>query len=305
MQPEWQEAQRRSRDVGGLLQKRSRGWGADLKHCLIHVATSTATFTAVLSGAQYAGWRWGVSCATPLLGTACGAIGVGAASVCAGCASLATQRYLEMSSRLRGDDLWMCVEGVAAAPRAIDVLIYLTVGLLLYKRTSQFRNVMPSSLLCPGAYASKSIAAGPRYATENERKAIRALFNKHGCHHCGTKTAEVIADHQPPTATLEPNLRLLQIADGVGFGRYMRKFLGWANVRMDPPVQRFFPQCRDCSQRQSAAVRTRPRGGASHTRSRGNALVMHVAAVRLHHFAGAFVGVHHYLPIDCMSALGQ
>ena len=84
----------------------------------------------------------------------------------------------------------------------------------------------PSTLL-PGPNARESIPAHRGRPTAEEQRQVNELFNKHGCHTCGTKSpgtksGNAIADHQPPQALDEP--------------------------------KKFFPHCIDCARRQGGEV---------------------------------------------------
>jgi hypothetical protein len=54
-----------------------------------------------------------------------------------------------------------------------------------------------------GSLARESLpAAGSAYATDVQRAELRMLFRRYGCHHCGKRFGQVIADHQPPNKTV-------------------------------------------------------------------------------------------------------
>jgi RHS repeat-associated protein len=82
----------------------------------------------------------------------------------------------------------------------------------------------------PGRFATSAgrlPANGAGYASDSIRKRIAAFFKLYGCHTCGTKIGQSIADHQPPNAF---NLKGL--------------FRQW-----------FYPQCVGCSPRQGNEVK--------------------------------------------------
>jgi hypothetical protein len=58
-------------------------------------------------------------------------------------------------------------------------------------------------LRAQGSLARESLpAAGSQYATDVQRAELRMLFRRYGCHHCGKRFGQVIADHQPPNKTV-------------------------------------------------------------------------------------------------------
>jgi hypothetical protein len=62
-------------------------------------------------------------------------------------------------------------------------------GLIAFKvLVGRCRNMMPSNVIRPGAWARASIPArGSKYANETEANLIKDLFKQYGCHHCGTR----------------------------------------------------------------------------------------------------------------------
>eukprot|EP00803_Ostreobium_quekettii_P001523 evm.model.scf_1615.3 EVM.evm.TU.scf_1615.3 scf_1615:19346-20999(-) len=185
---QWKEARRSLREFGGLMRQEVEKLGASLKPYILHAATSSVAYTVALAAVQYTGCLCRVSCATPILGSVGGAVGVGAASLCAGQVSLMTHRYLEMESRLKGENLWGRVKKVSMKARREDLIVDAAMGLALFKLLGgRFRHMMPSNLLHPGVFASESIAAvrGTNYASKPEKAEIKRLFEKYGCHHCG------------------------------------------------------------------------------------------------------------------------
>jgi hypothetical protein len=78
-------------------------------------------------------------------------------------------------------------------------------GFLLGPKKPQ---VKPSTLK-PGPFAKESIPGHRGRLTAEEQRQINELFQKHGCHTCGTKTpgtksGNAIGDHQPPQALDDP-----------------------------------------------------------------------------------------------------
>jgi RHS repeat-associated protein len=88
----------------------------------------------------------------------------------------------------------------------------------------------------PGPNAGSSVPAGPGATPTREQQGqINDIGNSTGCHTCGatdpgTKSGDWVGDHQPPT-------------------------------KLNPPgnPQRYYPQCKDCSNQQGGRVRWLPR----------------------------------------------
>jgi hypothetical protein len=83
------------------------------------------------------------------------------------------------------------------------------------------------SALKPGPHAKESIPGHRGRPTAAEQKRINELFERDGCHTCGTKdpgtrSGNAVADHQPPQALGEP--------------------------------KEFFPHCLNCARRQGGQV---------------------------------------------------
>lgn len=130
------------------------------------------------------------------------------------------------------------------------------------------------------------MGATGKYASSQQRDVLRQAFQKAGCHSCGAhcldrqvavptrlrvyraallqrgarsssgnhsaaragrRVGQFVADHQPPNH----NVKLALEARGVQ---------GWLLRRWPSALaQKFYPQCRQCSQLQAAAVRTKTR----------------------------------------------
>ncbi|KAL2651554.1 hypothetical protein R1flu_019682 [Riccia fluitans] len=78
-----------------------------------------------------------------------------------------------------------------------SLLLNALVGVCAFKVLGgRFHNLMPSNVIHPGALHSVSIPArGSKYANDIEQTLIQDIFKRHGCHHCGKKAGECIADH--------------------------------------------------------------------------------------------------------------
>lgn len=106
-----------------------------------------------------------------------------------------------------------------------------------------------------GAIAHESLpAAGVDYATGGSRRELLRFFRRDGCHHCGTRRGyDVIGDHMPPNKhvkELQATARRLPLR--LPGARPLARAVG---LPTGPPRQRYYPQCRACSQRQAGAIR--------------------------------------------------
>lgn len=139
-----------------------------------------------------------LSCATPLLASAAGCLGVGVASALAGQASLSARHAMAARS----------AQGGGPAPpapppplwRRRDVLLDAALGVALFKAMGgRYRALLPSDLVRPGACAVESLPApGSAYAQGTSKGELIRLFRRDGCHHCGSKRGRVVGDHIPP-----------------------------------------------------------------------------------------------------------
>jgi hypothetical protein len=251
-------------------------------------------YAAGLAAAQGLGSALRISCATPVAGPLGGLLGVGFASALAGQASLKAQRVrAEGLGRglLDPGALW---KGV----RRQDIVADAVLGIAAFRvMGGRFRSVMPSDLTKVGALARESMpAAGMQYATDEKRRELARFFRRDGCHHCGTRHGPVVGDHMPP------NKHVAEAADAArrrtrwGWlgvtalqrSKAARRVAGAMGVPLGPPLQRYYPQCRPCSQKQAAAVRN----NRSH-------LVFHEVLHRggastAWHYAGVLVGLRHF-----------
>jgi hypothetical protein len=152
------------------------------------------------------------------------------------------------------------------------------VGLLTYKITctSNFISLSPSSYTARGSFARVSIPASPppgggsggsfAYATTSQRYCIEKLGRLFGCHTCGSRelftNTNIISgssggpkfhgDHIPPISVAK------QLND-----RWYRKLLGLS------VSQRFYPQCKSCSNTQGGLLSRAVNAGHRNLRSVG------------------------------------
>ncbi|EIE18854.1 hypothetical protein COCSUDRAFT_59782 [Coccomyxa subellipsoidea C-169] len=211
------------------------------------------------------GFALRVSCATPVLGPALGMSGIGLSSILAGEAS---RRF---GSHLRGETRRHRSAQAVAQDAALDAIMGITLFKLMGGR---FRNLMPSSLLRPGACAVESLPApGSEYASQMAKGELKRLFHRDGCHHCGRRNGRVIGDHIPPNKLMHgpagTQKAIQQITSSLGFsessskapfsrlsGKLGQILMGKGRVRVAGPArQRYYPQCALCSGKQSNVVR--------------------------------------------------
>ena len=256
-------------------------------------ASASAAFVVTARAAR-AAHAAGVSCATPVLGAAWGVASVGAASALAGqCASLALgartvddprASFLRAATSLRGGGV---PEEEDPPPPPIPSRgrrRRMRSGAVLYaaaSRPSGLRTALPSDVSHPGALARRSMPSnGAHYATDAQRKTLALWMRRDGCHHCG-------ATRGPSSATTCRRTRRRSGAArrrrGRGRGRWTTR--AWNFLRM-VPKQRFYPQCRLCSDLQSVAVRTGRK-----------TLVMHRGGLVAGMAVAGAVGARHYVMV--------
>jgi hypothetical protein len=171
------------------------------------------------------------------------------------------------------------------------------VGLLTYKITctSRFISLSPSSYTARGSFARVSIPALPdsggsfTYATTSQRYRIEKLGRLFGCHTCGSRelftNTNIIGssggpkfhgDHIPPISVAK------QLNE-----RWYRKLFGIS------VSQRFYPQCRTCSNTQGGLLSRAVNAGHRNLRSVGGGQesYFHGRRLRLSHMTGGIVAV--------------
>ena len=138
---------------------------------------------------------------------------------------------------------------------ATDLLLSSLSSVVVFRALGgRFGSVLPSHLLCPGAFAREWLptSRGMQYANEKEREMIQSLGKRHGCHSCGRRrVSSFVSDHQPPTKLVtESETGMLS--------------------------QRLYPQCNSCSQQQGGVLR----GNGKYS---PKAIRTHVSSLRPHH----------------------
>ena len=179
---------------------------------------------------------------------------LGAGAVCAGSA-LASLSVASVASLLTQHEM-----------NAKDMYISTAGGVFVFKVFGgRFRSVLPSHLFRPGSFAASSLPArGTCYAQAHEKDAINLLGKQNGCHTCGRKSGDFVADHQPPNSLSIPG-----------------------------QAQRFYPQCRPCSNLQGSLL-SRITGRSRRRLSSSQAVVTHCSTLRLYHL---FLPVPLILPL--------
>jgi len=175
---------------------------------------------------------------------------------------LQVSRSMNMAARL-GEDVDRVPQRVKYSEKELvrDALV----GLAVFKFAGgRFRSILPSDVRFPGALARATVPArGADYATHAAKQKLVTLYRRWGCHHCGKKSGRVIGDHMPPNISAHGNTkgRLGPVnwqEPGEALNRLARQCVDalpnqWLRnrLRVDPPSQRFYPQCEDCSLKQS------------------------------------------------------
>lgn len=227
-------------------------------------AASASAFVITARVARRAAYAAGVSCATPVLGTLWGIASVGGASALAGQVARTVLEWPN-GSVPQGVPGWggMTLGGLrrpletlhgtkqfenAAGVEAVKDAIFGSLAYAVLGRGVQ--SALPSDISHPGALAWRSMPSnGAHYATESQRRTLAVWLRRDGCHHCGSRVGKVVGDHMPPNKMAFGSAAAAQAARE---GSWKTKL--WNFLRM-VPKQRFYPQCRPCSDVQSAAVR--------------------------------------------------
>ena len=148
----------------------------------------------------------------------------------------------------------------------------------------RLRELLPSDLRYPGAMARESLRApGREYASDTARRELGVLFRRYGCHTCGTRAGDFVGDHMPPNKVVHGTPHRGGLFRRGVQGVYQRAIYGglWKGKR-----QRYYPQCRPCSQHQAVAVQRNIKVLKVHAGFLGPALLVG-AMVALRHFGGA------------------
>ena len=160
-------------------------------------------------------------------------------------------------------------------------------GLLTYKTIfrSNFISLSPSSYTARGSFARIGIPAPPNfnYATKAQRAKLERIGKWWGCHTCGSRMIfsnmsknKFNGDHIPPVSVAK------QINS-----RWYRKPFGWK------VSQKFYPQCRNCSNKQGGLLSSAVNAGHKnlHSVGGGQESYFHGRRLRIGHLTGGAVAV--------------
>ncbi|KAL3790821.1 hypothetical protein HJC23_004722 [Cyclotella cryptica] len=165
-------------------------------------------------------------------------------------------------------------------------------GLLTYKTIlrSHFTSLSPSSYTARGSFARIGIPAPSNfnYATSSQRSQLERIGRTWGCHTCGSRMffsnlskrdwnkPRFHGDHIPPVSVAK------QLNE-----RWYRKKFGWK------VSQKFYPQCRDCSNKQGGLLSKAIHAGHRNLRSVGGGeeSYFHGGRLRIGHLTGGVVAV--------------
>ncbi|KAL9190718.1 hypothetical protein ACHAXT_000424 [Thalassiosira profunda] len=162
-------------------------------------------------------------------------------------------------------------------------------GLLTYKTVfrSHFSSLAPSSYTARGSFARIGIPAPPNfnYATKAQRAKIEQIGRWWGCHTCGSRMVfsnlaknvpKFHGDHIPPVAVAKQINR-----------RWYRRPFGWE------VAQKFYPQCRNCSNKQGGLLSKAVNAGHGnlHMVGGGEESYFHGRRLRIGHLTGGVVAV--------------
>uniref|UniRef100_A0A061S4S6 Uncharacterized protein n=1 Tax=Tetraselmis sp. GSL018 TaxID=582737 RepID=A0A061S4S6_9CHLO len=280
-----------------------------------NLAASTLAFNMSLLGVQGVGFAFGVACTTPIAAPMLGFLGVGAASAVAAQAAMRAERAVQ-GRKPEGRILWE------------NLFVDAALGLTFYKVLGgRFRNVLPSHLARPGAFAFQSILApGARYCTPAQKNELRRMFHRDGCHTCGTRRGKVIGDHQPPNKVAAERSKASQLSSTdisavlgnaatqaagslvTGKGpsqaaqplvKAFRKVMKIVPKELEASrsfTQRYYPQCDTCSSKQGVVMRLGDKV------PRRKFLVFHPIRPRAWGLAGAFPGLEHHQAVELSPA---
>lgn len=133
-------------------------------------------------------------------------------------------------------------------------------GLLVFRALGgKFKNVLPSNLLFPGAFANNGVPVGLlQKANSSIRKKMLYIGRRYGCHSCGSRTQSLyIVDHQPPSMVVKQSMNTS----------------GETHL-----VQQVFPHCVKCSVRQGSAC-----GLLKNGKVPSAPVVTHASSLRFYH----------------------
>jgi len=178
------------------------------------------------------------------------------------------------------------------------------IGLVTYKTLlrSRFASISPSSYTARGSFARIGIPAPPNfnYATSSQRNTIEQIGKWWGCHTCGSRmlfsniankgVPKFHGDHIPPVSVAK------QMNE-----RWVRRKLGWK------VSQKFYPQCRNCSNKQGGLLSKAISAGHRnlHSVGGGEESYFHGRRMRIGHMAGGLVAVLSVGNVESRDDIGE
>ncbi|MEW5311094.1 MAG: hypothetical protein WDW38_002837 [Sanguina aurantia] len=220
----------------------------------MQLVVSSVAYRTGLGVLQFVGGCLRVACTTPVLGPGMGLFAVSSACALSGQVCRHAKRELDAGCGP--------VRLLLSLPRAFDrvkveeLLVDALLGALCFKMCKgSFRRIMPSNLKKVGANAHLSIPIGStEYKNPVQKNHLEAIFRRDGCHHCGSRRGEVIGDHIPPNKVVKD--AVAAAASNDFFQALVTKAASALRLVDDPAVvQRYYAQCRSCSDQQGSLLR--------------------------------------------------
>lgn len=188
-----------------------------------------------------------------------------------GCASVTLASYgaswasLRVIHILRGKDptlqdlRWSLIEPELFLSTVGSVIMFRALG-------GKYKAVLPSNLIHPGAFAREWVPAlkESQLASTREKSLLKSMGERYGCHTCGKKRmTEFVADHQPPSKVVGNHIssKIIPVSD-----------------LSNPLLQRFYPQCKKCSNCQGGLLST-----SKNPSQKRKAFVTHASSLRVYH----------------------
>ncbi|GAX72874.1 hypothetical protein CEUSTIGMA_g329.t1 [Chlamydomonas eustigma] len=229
----------------------------------VHAFVSAISYGSGICLLQLLGASLRISCANRLLGPCLGAIGVGAASALSGHMSRHAKRQMNEQK-----NLWQALLSPFWSDIDIqELLLDAFSGIMIFKLYGgSFRRLLPSNLKAAGAHARTCVpvSAGD-HANDSQKGLLISIYQRDGCHHCGSKRGIVIGDHIPPTKLVN-EVKAQHKAVEASL-KHIPDLLRQVFVSKESQCikQDYYAQCQSCSQAQASLMR----------HGRRSALVLH------------------------------
>ncbi|GAX84202.1 hypothetical protein CEUSTIGMA_g11625.t1 [Chlamydomonas eustigma] len=219
----------------------------------VQLMVSGGSYGAGICLVQVFGAGLRISCANGVMGPCLGVVGVGAASALSGHMSRHIKRHMQQEKPL--------LQAVAIPFwRDLDMnemILDALTGVTIFKACGgSFRRLLPSDLRAPGAHARQCVpVTNGDHANESQKSQLISMFNRDGCHHCGSRKGNVIGDHIPPTKLIKDakSQQKAVEANMKHIPEIIRKVL--APKPLHHFKQDYYPQCQGCSQAQAVLMR--------------------------------------------------